>query len=72
MGVLGASQGGTGHVGTGQIGTGQVNTSRFGTIQVRTGQVKTSQAGQNVQVLLGTRVWPYSALLVIVIVSSVI
>ena len=69
MGVLRASQGGTGQVGTGQIGTGQVNTSRFHyigitSIQVRTGQVKTSQAGQNVQVLLGTRVWPYSVLLV--------
>ena len=54
MGVLGASQ----------DGRGQVNTSRLGTIQVRSGQVKTSQGGQNGQVLLGTRVWPYSVLLV--------
>ena len=55
---------------TGQVGTGQVRTNQFGTVQVRTGQVKTSQAGQlstglNGQVLLGTRVWPYSVLLVI-------
>ena len=60
---------GTGQGGTGQVGTGQVCTSRFRTVQVRTGQVKTSQAGlvstcQNGQVLLGTRVWPYSVLLV--------
>ena len=64
MGEPGAGQGGTGQVRTGQVGTGQVCTSRF-----RTGQVKTSQAGQvstgqNSQVLLGTRVWPYSVLLV--------
>ena len=71
MGVLRASQDGTGQVGTGQIGTGQVNTSRFWTIQVRTGQVKTSQAGQNGQVLLGTRVWPYSVLLVRIFSQSI-
>ena len=65
----GAGQGGTGQVGTGQVGTGKVCPSRFGTVQARIGQVKTSQAGQvstgqNGQVLLRTRVWPYSVLLV--------
>ena len=40
-----------------------------GAAQGGTGQVKTSQAGQvstgqNGSVLLGTRVWPYSVLLV--------
>ena len=69
MGEPWAGQGGTGQVRTGQVGTCQVCTSRFGTCQVRTNQVKTSQAGQvctghNGQVLLGTRVWPYSVLLV--------
>ena len=72
IGEPGAGQGGTGQVGTGQVDTGQVCTSRFGTVQVRTGQVKTRQAGQvskgqNGQVLLGTRVWPYSVLLVMVL-----
>ena len=62
MGEPGAAQGGTGQVRTGQVETGQVCTSQFRTVQVRTGQVKTSQAGQ---VLLGTRVWPYSVLLVL-------
>ena len=71
MGEPGAGQGGTGQVRTGQVGTGQVCTSQFGTCQVRTGQVKTSQAGQvstgqnGRQVLLGTRAWPYSVLLVL-------
>ena len=75
MGEPGAGQGGTCQVGTGQVRTGQVCTSRFGTVQARTGQVKTSQArqvrkgqvsaGQNGQILLGTRVWPYSLLLVL-------
>ena len=75
MGEPGAGQGGTCQVGTGQVGTGQVCTSRFGTAQARTGQVKTSQArqvrtgqvraGQNGQILLRTRVWPYSVLLVL-------
>ena len=65
MGEPGAGQGGTGQVRTGQVGTGQVFTSWFRTVQVRTGQVKTSQAcqvrtGQIGQVLLGTRLWPYS------------
>ena len=74
MGEPGAGQGGTGQVRTGHVGTGQVCTSRFRTVQVRTGQVKTSQAGQvstgqNGQVLLGTRVWPYSVLLVFLFVS---
>ena len=63
----GAGQGWTGHVGTGQVGTGQVCTCRFGTFQVRTGQVS---RGQNGQVLLRTRVWPYSVLLVFVLVST--
>ena len=74
MGEPGAGQGGTGQVRTGQVGTGQVCTSRFRTVQVRTGQVKASQAGQvstgqNGQVLLGTRVWPYSVLLVCILFS---
>ena len=66
MGEPGAGQGGTGQVGTGQVGTGQVCTSRFGTCPVRTSQIKTSEVctGQNGPVLLGTRVWPYSVLLV--------
>ena len=73
MGEPGA--GWTGQVGAGQVGTGQVCTSRFGTCKVRTGQVKTSQAGQvctshNGQVLLGTRVWPYSVLLVLPICQA--
>ena len=72
MGEPGAGQGGTGQVRTGQGGTGQVCTSRFRTVQVRTGQVETSQAGQvstgqNSQVLLGIRVWPFSVLLVFLI-----
>ena len=64
-----------GEPGAGQGGTCQVCTSRFGTVQARIVQVKTSQAhqvrtgqvsaGQNGQILLGTRVWPYSVLLVI-------
>ena len=70
MGEHEAAQGGTGQVRTGQVGTGQVCTSRFRTVQVRTGQVRTSKAGQvstgqNGQVLLGTRVWPYSVQLVL-------
>ena len=59
-----------GEPGAGQCGTGQVRTGEFGTGQVRTRQVNTSQAGevstsQNGQVLLGTRVWPYSVQLVL-------
>ena len=69
MGEPGAGQGWTGQVREGQVGTGPICTSRFRTGQVRTGQVKTSQGGQvctrqNGRVLLGTRVWPYSVLLV--------
>ena len=66
MGEPGAGQGGTCQFGTGQVGTGHVCTSQFGTVQARTGQVS---AGQNGQVLLGTRVWPYSVLLVIPLVN---
>ena len=58
-----AGQGGTCQFGTGQVGTGHVCTSQFGTVQARTGQVS---AGQNGQILLGTRVWPYSVLLVLI------
>ena len=77
MGEPGAVRGGAGQVVTGQVGTGQVSTSWFGTVQVRTGEVKTSQAGQvstgqNGHVLLGTRVWPYSVLLVILCVLTIL
>ena len=59
-----------GEPGAAQGGTGQVCKSRFRTVQVWTGQVNAIQAGQvstgqNGQVLLGTRVWLYSVLLVL-------
>ena len=43
----------------GEPGAGQVCICQFST-------------GQNVQVLLGTRVWPYSVLLVVVVVVVIV
>ena len=56
---------GTGQVGAGQVGTDQVCTSRFGTCQVKTSRAGQVCKGQNGQVLLGTQVWLYSVLLVV-------